>query len=43
MSLVLEEAEEIQVKKNSKTYLGRIIVKGDNITLLRPLETNFSY
>ncbi|KAJ3051088.1 hypothetical protein HK097_007932 [Rhizophlyctis rosea] len=34
MSLVLDEAEEVSVKKNTRKPLGRILLKGDNITLL---------
>jgi len=43
MNLVLDEADEINTKKNTKTFIGRIMLKGDNITLLRPVEQNFSY
>ncbi|KAI3463172.1 hypothetical protein Pfo_019835 [Paulownia fortunei] len=34
MNLVLEDAEEVNVKKNSRKQLGRILLKGDNITLM---------
>uniref|UniRef100_A0A804MXY2 Small nuclear ribonucleoprotein E n=1 Tax=Zea mays TaxID=4577 RepID=A0A804MXY2_MAIZE len=34
MNLVLEDAEEINVKKNTRKTLGRILLKGDNITLM---------
>ncbi|KAL5654139.1 hypothetical protein ACJX0J_033458, partial [Zea mays] len=34
MNLVLEDAEEINVKKNTRKSLGRILLKGDNITLM---------
>ncbi|KAG6509763.1 hypothetical protein ZIOFF_027768 [Zingiber officinale] len=34
MNLVLEEAEEFNVKKNTRKSLGRILLKGDNITLM---------
>jgi len=34
MNLVLDEAEEISVKKKSRSRLGRILLKGDNITLM---------
>ncbi|ORY40438.1 like-Sm ribonucleo protein [Rhizoclosmatium globosum] len=35
MSLVLDDAEEVSVKDGKKRPLGRILLKGDNITLLR--------
>merc|ERR1719164_326264 len=35
MNLVLDEAEEISRKKESRRALGRILLKGDNITLMR--------
>uniref|UniRef100_A0A804UJN9 Small nuclear ribonucleoprotein E n=1 Tax=Zea mays TaxID=4577 RepID=A0A804UJN9_MAIZE len=34
MNLVLDDAEEINVKKNTRKTLGRILLKGDNITLM---------
>ncbi|KAI8909732.1 hypothetical protein EDD86DRAFT_190665 [Gorgonomyces haynaldii] len=34
MSLVLDEAEEIHIKKGVKVPVGRILLKGDNITLI---------
>ncbi|KAJ3299952.1 hypothetical protein HK104_005649 [Borealophlyctis nickersoniae] len=34
MSLVLDDAEEVWVKKGTRKPLGRILLKGDNITLL---------
>ncbi|XP_006427727.2 small nuclear ribonucleoprotein E [Citrus clementina] len=34
MNLVLDEAEEVSVKKKSRKPLGRILLKGDNITLM---------
>ena len=34
MSLVLDDAEEVSIKKNTRKPLGRILLKGDNITLL---------
>jgi small nuclear ribonucleoprotein E len=34
MSLVLDEAEEVDVKKDTKKQIGRILLKGDNISLL---------
>jgi small nuclear ribonucleoprotein E len=43
MNLVMEECEELSVKKGTRTYLGRIMLKGDNVSLIRPVESNFSY
>ncbi|GAA0176591.1 hypothetical protein Leryth_011374 [Lithospermum erythrorhizon] len=34
MNLVLDDAEEVHVKKNTRKQLGRILLKGDNITLM---------
>ncbi|KAJ7962704.1 Small nuclear ribonucleoprotein E [Quillaja saponaria] len=34
MNLVLDDAEEVSVKKKSRKSLGRILLKGDNITLM---------
>ncbi|KAK1608828.1 hypothetical protein QYE76_032523 [Lolium multiflorum] len=34
MNLVLEDAEEINIKKDTRKSLGRILLKGDNITLM---------
>ncbi|KAL3689331.1 hypothetical protein R1sor_015640 [Riccia sorocarpa] len=34
MNLVLEDAEEISLKKKTRKALGRILLKGDNITLM---------
>jgi len=34
MNLVLDEAEEISTKHKTKTPLGRILLKGDNITMM---------
>jgi small nuclear ribonucleoprotein E len=35
MNLVLEEAEEVSMKKKTRKSLGRILLKGDNITLMQ--------
>ena len=35
MNLVLDDAEEVSVKRNSRKALGRILLKGDNITLMQ--------
>jgi small nuclear ribonucleoprotein E len=34
MNLVMDDCEEIRVKKNTRTPLGRILLKGDNISLM---------
>ncbi|KAJ1340224.1 hypothetical protein BSLG_005217 [Batrachochytrium salamandrivorans] len=34
MSLVLDDAEEVSTKTGARKQLGRILLKGDNITLL---------
>ncbi|KAK6944338.1 LSM domain, eukaryotic/archaea-type [Dillenia turbinata] len=34
MNLVLDDAEEVNIKKKSRKQLGRILLKGDNITLM---------
>ncbi|GAY49420.1 hypothetical protein CUMW_118950, partial [Citrus unshiu] len=44
MNLVLDEAEEVSVKKKSRKPLGRILLKGDNITLMMNTYVNsFSF
>ena len=37
MNLVLYESEEINKKKGTKIQHGKIMIKGDNISLVRPL------
>ncbi|ORY94203.1 hypothetical protein BCR43DRAFT_461695 [Syncephalastrum racemosum] len=40
MNLVLDEAEEVLVKGDkSRRPLGRIMLKGDNITLIQPVNS----
>ncbi|KAI0511172.1 hypothetical protein KFK09_011797 [Dendrobium nobile] len=34
MNLVLDDADEVNIKKNTRKPLGRILLKGDNITLM---------
>ena len=34
MNLVLDDAEELAIKKKTRKSLGRILLKGDNITLM---------
>ncbi|XP_031557553.1 small nuclear ribonucleoprotein E-like [Actinia tenebrosa] len=40
MNLVLDEAEEIHLKSKTRRPLGRILLKGDNITLLMNATTS---
>ncbi|KXS15109.1 Sm-like ribonucleo protein [Gonapodya prolifera JEL478] len=35
MNIVLDDAAEVSTKKGAKTELGRILLKGDNITLIQ--------
>ncbi|RNA06971.1 putative small nuclear ribonucleo E [Brachionus plicatilis] len=35
MNLVLDDACEVHLKKNTRTNLGRILLKGDNISLIQ--------
>eukprot|EP00009_Paramoeba_aestuarina_P007858 CAMPEP_0201516138 /NCGR_PEP_ID=MMETSP0161_2-20130828/7533_1 /ASSEMBLY_ACC=CAM_ASM_000251 /TAXON_ID=180227 /ORGANISM="Neoparamoeba aestuarina, Strain SoJaBio B1-5/56/2" /LENGTH=91 /DNA_ID=CAMNT_0047913161 /DNA_START=89 /DNA_END=364 /DNA_ORIENTATION=- len=34
MNLVMDDAEELSVKNKSRKKIGRILLKGDNITLM---------
>jgi len=36
MNVVLDDAEEVYVKTHTRKALGRILLKGDNITLIAP-------
>jgi small nuclear ribonucleoprotein E len=38
MNLVLDEAEEVHMKTRNRKTLGRILLKGDNITLIQQVE-----
>ena len=38
MNMVLYEAEEINKKKEKKIFHGKIMLKGDNITLVRAVQ-----
>ncbi|XP_065055109.1 small nuclear ribonucleoprotein E-like [Rhopilema esculentum] len=35
MNLVLDEAEEVHLKTKTRKPIGRILLKGDNITLIQ--------
>lgn len=37
MNIVIDEAEEIQIKSLNRKKMGRILLKGDNITLIQTL------
>ena len=37
MNIVMDEAEEVHKKKGTRKSIGRILLKGDNITLLQNL------
>ena len=34
MNVVLDDTEEIYIKKKTRKSIGRILLKGDNITLI---------
>ncbi|GAA5816143.1 small nuclear ribonucleoprotein-like protein E [Thamnidium elegans] len=38
MNLVLEDGEEIDTKNNTRIKIGRLMLKGDNITLIQGVE-----
>ncbi|CAM9662729.1 unnamed protein product [Phaeothamnion confervicola] len=38
MNLVLDDAEEVELKKEKRTPIGRILLKGDTITLMHSIE-----
>lgn len=38
MNLVLDDAAEVHLKKNTKKLLGRIMIKGDNITVIQQVQ-----
>ncbi|XP_070544292.1 small nuclear ribonucleoprotein E-like [Ptychodera flava] len=38
MNLVLEDAEEVHLKARTRKTLGRILLKGDNITLIQNVQ-----
>ncbi|KAB7504938.1 putative small nuclear ribonucleoprotein E [Armadillidium nasatum] len=35
MNVMLDEAEEVHMKKHTRKPIGRILLKGDNITLIQ--------
>jgi len=40
MNLVLDDAEEILLKKNQRKKIGRILLKGDNISLIQQVQSS---
>jgi small nuclear ribonucleoprotein E len=38
MNLVIDDAVEIQTKKDQRRQLGRILLKGENVTLIAQAE-----
>jgi len=38
MNLVMDNAEEIHMKKGTRKPVGRVMLKGDNITLLQQID-----
>lgn len=42
MNLVLDDAEEYHVKTKNRRTLGRIMLKGDNITLIQNVPSSAS-
>lgn len=38
MNLVLDDAHEVNVKKGTRKSVGRILLKGDNITLIQAVS-----
>ena len=42
MNLVLDDADEILLKKNQRKKIGRILLKGDNISLIQQIQSTGS-
>jgi len=40
MNIVLDETYEIQTKTNTSRPLGKLLVKGENVTLIRAVTEN---
>lgn len=40
MNIVLDEAEEVHMKTKNRRQIGRIMMKGDNITLIQNVNPN---
>jgi small nuclear ribonucleoprotein E len=39
MNMVVDDAEEVSAKRGDRKRVGRILLKGDAITLMRPAGT----
>ena len=42
MNLVLDDAEEYNMKSKNRKTMGRIMLKGDNITLIQNVNPTLS-
>jgi small nuclear ribonucleoprotein E len=42
MNLVLDNAEEVNVKKKTRKSVGRVLLKGENITLMQVADGSSS-
>jgi small nuclear ribonucleoprotein E len=42
MNVVLDEAEEVRIKAKTRRTVGRIMLKGDNISVITPAEVTAS-
>ena len=40
MNLVLDGADEVSAKRGTRKPLGRILLKGDTVTLMRPVVSS---
>ena len=38
MNLVLDNAEEVDTKRNTREALGRILLRGENVTLIQSTD-----
>jgi small nuclear ribonucleoprotein E len=38
MNVVLDDAEEVHMKTKNRKKVGRILLKGDNITLIQAVQ-----
>lgn len=42
MNLVLDDAEEVNIKSKARKTLGRVMLKGDNITLIQNVNPEWT-
>ena len=40
MNTVLEDAVEVDIKRNTRRPIGRIVLKGDNVALICNISTD---